>query len=260
MPVRHARQCTTALTTITLAAAIVIAMALASSHEFGGLTAGALLVCVGAATLALDISWRAVDRTAGRVERLAAECEAARRASLTDPLTGLGNRRQFDQRLGEAVVAALRFGEPFSVVLFDLDDFKRVNDLVGHAAGDSALRHVAAVLTSYTREFDVACRWGGEEFALLLPRTRAGGATQVAERALRSLRATVVDVNGAEVRVTASAGVAEFPRDGVDGPLVLDAADSALLRAKALGKDQVQRARTEDVDLTSREHVPHASA
>ncbi len=157
-------------------------------------------------------------------------------------------------------MAALRFGEPFSVVVLDLDDFKQVNDRVGHAAGDCALRHVAAVLAAGSREFDVACRWGGEEFALLLPRTGAEDAARVAERALGALRATLVDVGGRALRLTASAGVAAFPVDGVDGPSVVDAADAALLRAKALGKDQVRRARPPVIDLTARERAPHASA
>jgi diguanylate cyclase (GGDEF)-like protein len=258
--VRQARRCTTVLVAVAATAGLMSSVGLAASGQLRGLSAMALLVCVGALGLALDVVRRGLDGAAHEVKRLAGECEAARRASLTDALTGLGNRRHFEQRLGEAVNSAVRYGEPFSVVLFDLDDFKRVNDRVGHAAGDGALRHVAAVLAAGSREHDVACRWGGEEFALLLPRTSAVDAARAAGRVVRSLRATVVDLGGAELRLTASAGVAAYPYDGPDGPTVVAAADVALLRAKALGKDQVRRARPVVVDLTGRERTPHATA
>jgi len=257
---RQARHCTTALAAITLVAGVAAAVALASADELHGVTVIALAVCVVAALTGFDLAVRVLDSAARRVERLTAECEAARLASLTDALTGLGNRRHFDQRLSEALVAALRFGEPFSVVLFDLDDFKRVNDRAGHAAGDRALRHVAAVLAADTREVDVVCRWGGEEFALLLPRTSGEDATQAAERALRALRARPVEGGPAGGALTASAGVASFPADGTDGPSVVAAADAALLAAKALGKDQVQRARSAVIDLSGRDRAPHTSA
>ena len=256
----HAHHWTTALAIVAVVAGVAAAADLGSSGQLHPATAAALLVSVAAPLIGLDVARRGLDGAAHRVDELVCECERARRASLTDVLTGLGNRRHFEQRLGEAVVAALRYGEPFSVVLFDLDDFKLVNDRVGHAAGDTALRHIAAVLAAGSRELDVACRWGGEEFAVLLPRTAAPDAANAAERALRSLRATVVDVRGAPVRLTASAGVASFPEDGLDGPSVVDAADVALLRAKALGKDRVQRARPVVVDLTGRDRTPHASA
>jgi len=257
--VRHARQCTTTFATIALVAGVAAAGVLWAAGQFHGVVAVTLLGSVAMAVVGLDTATRALDEAASRFERLAADCAAARVASLTDALTGLGNRRQFDQRLGEAVVAALRYGEPFSVVLFDLDDFKQVNDGAGHTAGDAALRHVAAVLAGETREVDLVCRWGGEEFALLLPRTGGEDASQAAERALNRLRSTVVDV-GRPLRLTASAGVATFPTDGTGGDAVVDAADAALLRAKALGKDQVQRARPAVVDLTGWDRTPHASA
>jgi diguanylate cyclase (GGDEF)-like protein len=258
--VRQARHCTKALAAITFVAGIVAASVLAAADQLHGVTAVALAVCVVAALTGLDIAVRAIDAATRRIEELAADCVAAQRASLTDALTGLANRRHFDQRLGEAVVAALRFGEPFSVVLFDLDDFKRINDGAGHGAGDQALRHVAAVLAADTREVDVVCRWGGEEFALLLPRTAGEDAMQAAERALRALRGTVVDAGGLAARLTASAGVGAFPADGDDGLSVVAAADAALLAAKALGKDQVRRARPAVIDLTGRDRTPHASA
>ena len=257
---RQARHCITALAALTVVSALVGAAWLAAVGELRGLAVVVLGVCVTAPLIGLDVAWRSLEAARLDLDRMASERDAARRASLTDALTGLGNRRQFELRLGEAVVGALRYGEPFSVALFDLDDFKRVNDRVGHAAGDAALRHVAAVLAAGSRELDVACRWGGEEFVLLLPRTDAADAARVAERALRTLRGTIADAGGVEMRITASAGVAAFPTDGPDGPSVVDAADAALLQAKASGKDQVRRARPAVIDLTGRERAPHASA
>lgn len=168
--------------------------------------------------------------------------EEARREALTDDVTGLWNRRHFDIRLGEAVAVAHRYGEPFSVAIFDLDDFKRINDRWDHLTGDAALVHFATLLRSTLREVDVACRWGGEEFAVLLQRAGAVEALKVAQRVVELVRTTPMARGRHLVPFTVSAGVATFPLDGDDGSAVLSRADAALLRAKAAGKDRVERA------------------
>jgi diguanylate cyclase (GGDEF)-like protein len=232
----------TALAAVTMTSGLVSGAVFLAGGDLRGPATVALAVCLVSAAAGLHLAERSLVRCEMRLEGLRAERDAAYRASLTDALTGLGNRRQFDERLGERVVAASRFGEPFSVAVFDLDDFKTVNDRNGHAAGDAVLRHVAAVLRASTRECDVVCRWGGEEFAVLLPRTQPADAVHMAERILRGLRATTYDLTSGRMPVTASAGVAAFPIDALDAWSVVEAADAALLRAKLLGKDRVERA------------------
>ena len=243
---------TVALTAASLSAGTVAAAGLALG---GGLRAAAPLglgVSLVAASIGLVVTLRMVAGTTGRLAHLAAQYEAAHRDARTDPLTGLWNRRHFDERLAAAVASALRYAEPFSVAIFDLDDFKAVNDRYGHRAGDIALQHIAGLLRAGTRESDVACRWGGEEFAVLFERTRPADAERVADRVARAMRATAIDLGGTDIRVTVSAGVSCFPSDGNDGSAVLEAADDALRRAKSLGKDRVERAWSSAivVDLT----------
>ena len=168
--------------------------------------------------------------------------EQTRREALTDGVTGLWNRRHFDLRLRDAVAASQRFHEPFAVAIFDLDNFKRINDTWDHFTGDAALVHFAALLRRATRDVDVPCRWGGEEFAVLLQRAGTDDALIVAQRVVDVLRVTPLDRNGSTISMTVSGGVATFPDDGASGPDVVAAADGALLRAKALGKDRVERA------------------
>jgi len=168
--------------------------------------------------------------------------EQAQRDALTDGLTGLWNRRYLDMRCEDAVLAGRRFGEPFSVVLFDLDDFKKVNDRFDHLTGDAALVHFARLLRSATRDVDVACRWGGEEFAVLLQRTGPKESVEVAQRVLRALKGDPFSAGGEVIAVTATAGVASYPADGLTPLEVTAAADAALMRAKAAGKDRVEPA------------------
>ena len=253
----------TALAAVTMTAGLVSGAVLVSGGNVRGPAAVALAVCLGAAATGLHLAERSLASGEARLACLSAECDAARRASLTDALTGLGNRREFELRLGEVALAADRYGDSFSVVMFDLDEFKAVNDGNGHAAGDAVLRHVAAVLRAGTRECDVVCRWGGEEFAVLLPRTSAADAVRIADRVLSGMRSTTYELAVGRVPVTASAGVGTYPGDGRDGPSVVAAADEALLRAKLLGKDRVERAWSSGgpttVDLTDGGPAAHAA-
>ena len=162
------------------------------------------------------------------------------RQALVDGLTGLANRRAASDALHAEAARAQRLETPLSVVLADLDEFKDVNDVHGHAVGDEVLRVFAEVLRETLRESDVAGRWGGEEFLLLLPGADEEGAAQLADR----LRVALADrdISGAPgLRVTASFGVAEYAGQSNTEQLV-DAADSALYRAKRAGRDRVERA------------------
>jgi diguanylate cyclase (GGDEF)-like protein len=162
------------------------------------------------------------------------------RQALIDGLTGLANRRAASDALHAEAARAERLETPLAVVLADLDEFKEVNDVHGHAVGDEVLRVVAQVLRETLRESDVAGRWGGEEFLLLLPGADEEGAAQLAERVRVALAArSIPNVPG--LRVTASFGVAEYAGE-TNTEELLEAADGALYRAKRAGKDRVERA------------------
>lgn len=155
----------------------------------------------------------------------------------TDPLTGLAQRRYFERALRSAAAR----GEPFSVIMLDLDRFKRVNDRYGHEAGDGVLADLASVVEGTLRATDVAARYGGEEFVILLPGAGAAEAAAVAERIRRSLERREVKVAGAVVRYTASFGVAASgdAGGGQDPMRVVWQADAALMAAKEAGRNQV---------------------
>ena len=161
------------------------------------------------------------------------------RQALVDSLTGLANRRSLEETLRLELARAARFGESVTIVLADLDDFKQINDTYGHQAGDEVLKAFAATLRSTVRESDMAGRWGGEEFALVLTGTDSLGGARLAERARRTIEEREVEMpNGDVVSVTASFGVASFPETTELGE-VLAAADSALYAAKREGKNRV---------------------
>ena len=167
------------------------------------------------------------------------------RLSVTDGLTGLYNHRYFVERLHEEFRRAQRYRDPVSLMMLDLDHFKRVNDDHGHPFGDRVLRGTAELLSSSLREPDICARYGGEEFAIILPKTPRAGAFVVAERFLGRMREKVYlheATDGTrEVRVTASVGVAAFPCEGVDSPEALIArADEALYRAKGEGRNTIR--------------------
>jgi diguanylate cyclase (GGDEF)-like protein len=161
-----------------------------------------------------------------------------RRAS-TDGLTELANRRHFEEALAAEITRAERFGGTLALVLADLDDFKQVNDRHGHQAGDDVLRTFARILRETVREIDLPARFGGEEFALLLPQTDAEGAEQLAERLRQALAGRPMTTHsGALIAVTASFGVAAYP-DSATPAALFAAADDALYRAKRSGKNCV---------------------
>jgi diguanylate cyclase (GGDEF)-like protein/PAS domain S-box-containing protein len=172
-------------------------------------------------------------------ERVELARELARLAR-TDPLTGLGNRRRFDEHLEAEVARAARSGEPLSLVLCDVDNFKRFNDRYGHQAGDECLATVARALeTVVRRPADLAARYGGEEFALVLPGTSAEGASSVGERLRAAVRelAVVHEANDERGCVTVSAGIATVI-GAWTAPEIIALADRALYDAKNAGRDR----------------------
>jgi diguanylate cyclase (GGDEF)-like protein len=156
-----------------------------------------------------------------------------------DGLTALANRRHFEDQLAAEVARAERFGGPLAIVIADLDDFKDVNDRFGHPAGDVVLREFAHTLEEEIRDIDLAARWGGEEFVLLLPGTDLAGASHVAERVRRAVEGRIVlSAAGEPITVTASFGASAFP-DASSADRLLAMADAALYQAKGAGKNRV---------------------
>jgi diguanylate cyclase (GGDEF)-like protein len=168
--------------------------------------------------------------------------------SQTDALTGLANRRAFDQRLAEEVSRAARHGVPVSLLMVDIDHFKAYNDHYGHPAGDACLRQVATVLRECAgRPIDLVARLGGEEFAVLLPHEGSADAMQVAERCLQAVEAAAIAHAGSPIapHVTLSMGVAQSTKSAQDAAALLAAADAALYRAKREGRRRVALAEAE---------------
>jgi diguanylate cyclase (GGDEF)-like protein len=160
-----------------------------------------------------------------------------------DPLTGIANRRRFMEVLRAERERALRFAQPLCVVMLDLDDFKRVNDVYGHDVGDQMLRHVSALVSASLRTVDTFGRLGGEEFCLLLPQTGQRAGLEAVRRILEQLRRSPFELPGGPLRQTMSCGLAAL--NGTEGPELgveelLKRADDALYRAKANGKDRVE--------------------
>ncbi|MEO7711488.1 MAG: sensor domain-containing diguanylate cyclase [Gemmatimonadaceae bacterium] len=183
----------------------------------------AVLTAVVASSLELVWSYQEVDRR-----------------SRTDALTGLFNRMHFGEQLQRTLADADRSGQAVSLVLVDIDHFKRVNDTWGHEAGDAVLKHVARILQEGVRSEDVCVRYGGEEIAMLLAHTDTAHAVEIAERLRGRIEATVVRHAGAEISVTASFGVATYPESVTGRDRLFPGADKALYIAKNDGRNCVR--------------------
>jgi diguanylate cyclase (GGDEF)-like protein len=165
-----------------------------------------------------------------------AQREQLRAQALTDELTGLFNRRHFEHGLSGALLEEQERGGPTSLVYFDLDGFKSINDSFGHEAGDQVLREFAEVLQTQIRHGDIACRTGGEEFCVVMPQTTLTDAEQLAWRVVSAVRAAHL---GPREDLTVSAGVATSPRSSENYEHLVRNADDHLLRAKREGRDRV---------------------
>jgi diguanylate cyclase (GGDEF)-like protein/PAS domain S-box-containing protein len=166
--------------------------------------------------------------------------EALRSQAIRDPLTGLFNRRFMEEALEREVRRATRHLSPLSVIMLDLDRFKRLNDSLGHDAGDALLREMGAFLNARIRSADIACRYGGEEITLILPDASLDDARARAEELREGVRCITVQDRGRTIGpLTVSAGVASFPLHGSTAEALLKAADEALYRAKGAGRDRV---------------------
>jgi len=167
--------------------------------------------------------------------------DTMRVASHTDELTGLSNRRFLQQRLEEELHRARRYSTRLACIMLDVDHFKAINDTHGHAAGDFVLREVAAILKRHVRKSDLAVRYGGEEFLLILFENDKNGTLRVAERILRDVEGHAFRWNGGVLRVTLSSGVSVYPDAGISTSDELIArADSALYSAKTSGRNMVR--------------------
>jgi len=179
---------------------------------------------------------------AGRFEAINEELRNAnlrlRELSLTDELTEVGNRRNFDVRMREEINRSTRFGHAFSLLLLDIDMFKKFNDEFGHPQGDAVLRALGALMRSMSREGDVPCRIGGEEFAFILPETVKSDAMAFAERMRRGVESGVKGPGGQQP-ITISIGLAAFPEDGKSPEDLVRASDEALYESKHSGRNRV---------------------
>jgi len=166
--------------------------------------------------------------------------EILRNQSIRDPLTGLFNRRFMEESLVRELRRAARKDRNVALVMIDLDHFKKFNDTFGHQAGDTVLREIAGVMGSRVRAGDIACRYGGEEFALILSETDAQGATRCVQQIREAIRRVRIEYRGQALgTVTVSAGIAVFPAHADNAEDLVRAGDQALYRCKAQGRDCV---------------------
>ncbi|HUF17847.1 MAG TPA: diguanylate cyclase [Thermoanaerobaculia bacterium] len=163
--------------------------------------------------------------------------------SITDGLTSLYNRRYCDEQIHRAFERAVRYGRPFSLVLFDADHFKNVNDTHGHSVGDRVLREISILMTQTARATDLIARYGGDEFAIIAPETAGENAFHCAERIRKRVAGSPIHVGASEIAMTLSAGVASGPSQALrSAAQVIEEADRALYRAKAAGRNRVELA------------------
>jgi diguanylate cyclase (GGDEF)-like protein len=182
---------------------------------------------------------RTIAHELGGALRMASLVEESRLMATTDPLTGLLNRRAFLERTGQELRRSARYGDALSVILLDVDHFKRINDERGHAIGDVVLAAVGGLMGRTVRSCDIVARWGGEEFVIALPSTPAANALTLAERLRANLQAMeITDLKRGTLSATASFGVAA-QAEGDHLEQLIDRADRAMYVAKSGGRNRV---------------------
>ncbi|WP_158633363.1 GGDEF domain-containing response regulator [Tautonia sociabilis] len=190
----------------------------------------------------LELRLQIADRILAVHQELARRNDQLAELATTDALTGVKNRRRFQEDLNLLLAQARRLGQPLSLVMLDIDNFKQYNDDFGHPAGDEVLRRVGRTLMRAVRDLDVVARYGGEEFAVLLPATEPAAAIRVAER----MRSAIKSGPWPHRTVTASLGVATAqPTDDDDSSTLIRRADEALYRSKRDGRDRCSLAPTD---------------
>lgn len=161
--------------------------------------------------------------------------------SITDPLTGLNNRRYMELQLKELILLSARYGHELSLIILDIDHFKHINDTLGHLAGDEALKAISVLLKQETRASDLVIRYGGEEFIVILPQSSIDETEDTAEKLRKAVEALDIPALGGE-SITISLGVAMLGK-GEDKNGIINRADNALYRAKEEGRNRVCRAK-----------------
>ncbi len=172
-----------------------------------------------------------------KIQTQAEEIQTQQSEARTDALTQIANRRAFDDALSKNIKSFENNQRPFSLLIFDVDFFKKFNDTHGHQAGDEVLRSVGKTLTQTVKTTDIPCRYGGEEFALVLPNTRIDSARIAAERVRKAIEAMQIDFEGKALQVTASIGVAEMTT-GEDAASIIRRSDDSVYAAKEAGRNQ----------------------
>ncbi|MFK5925953.1 MAG: GGDEF domain-containing protein [Desulfuromusa sp.] len=172
----------------------------------------------------------------------------------TDPLTGIANYRYFQQALEQEIERTQRSGQPTSLMMLDIDFFKKVNDQWGHEVGNQALIHLSRLLQQIVRKLDIPCRYGGEEFAIILPDTNLAASIPVAERIRRGIEESPLDVAGQPVHMTVSLGITTYSdkqEASIEG--LVKQADQYLYQAKEAGRNRVCHAELPSVDIVTTE-------
>lgn len=185
----------------------------------------------------LEIALASLDMKLFETERAK---ERAEQLAITDPLTGLFNRRYLEEKLSHELIRAKAYNRELSIVMADIDHFKRINDTYGHKVGDEVLKALALILKANIRGEDVVARYGGEEFVILLPNVSKYDAYRIAERIRVEVEETSFEEIGVPERITVSFGISCFPTDGEEVIDLLKKADQALYQAKSLGRNRVE--------------------
>jgi two-component system cell cycle response regulator len=190
---------------------------------------------------------RTLIKKKGYIDQLHEHCERAISSAIMDGLTGLYNNAYFKQFLELEIKRCLREKHPLSLLMMDIDEFKTINDTVGHYKGDEVLRKVADIIQSSIREIDLAARYGGDEFAIVFPYTQIDGALLAAERIQRNLGSNKIIVEGIEkpLSINTSIGLSTYPGSAISLVEMINVADAMLYRAKKNGKNRIEIHRPE---------------